>query len=141
MPEELPADIVLKPDSYGWTAEIPAKRGCFLSHSILLELHTRSVPEDMVPPEPDDLEITLARKVLEGLETVLDDSASQFQTYTAAMDREAANHIRHPHIWICREFIEAGSRWAFVIERDDAPDFGYHIEFDGIHCLGISAGD
>ena len=141
MPEKLPADIVLKPDRYGWTGEIPAERGSFLSRSILLELHTRSVPEDMVPPEPDDLEITLACKVLEGLETVLEDSESQFRTYTAALDSNAANHVRHPHIWICREFIEAGSRWAFVIERDDAPDFGYQVEFDGIHCLGISAGD
>jgi hypothetical protein len=141
MPETLPADIVLKPDRYGWTAEIPAERGSFLSHSILLELHTRSVPEDLVPPEPDDLEITLACKVLEGLETVLEDSASQFLTYTAPLDRDAANHIRHPHIWISRESIETGSRWAFVIERDDAPDFGYQVEFDGIRCLGIWAGD
>jgi hypothetical protein len=75
------------------------------------------------------------------LPSVLHDAQAEFTSYNAQLDPAAASHVRHPHIWISREWIENGSRWAFVIERDDAPDFGYHVEFDGYRCLGMSAGD
>ena len=74
------------------------------------------------------------------LPQILDEARKQFIKYTAKKDPEAGEQVREPHIWINRDELEEEEnpeRWTFVIGREDSPDFGYHIEFDGLTCLEI----
>ena len=135
------SDLRLLPDEYGWVATVPAAFGTFQDVPIHISIHTRSNPNDAPPPCPSDTELSLASKVLGALDSVLHESIMRFSKYSDTHDPDAQHHVSNPHIWIDREFIEMGTRWAFVVERDDAPDFGYHVEFDGVTCLGIWAGD
>ena len=66
---------------------------------------------------------------------------AQFTSYNAKTAPHVSFHVREPHIWIHRESIAPGTLWSLVVGLQEAPDFGYHIEFDGPTCTDIWAGD
>ena len=136
---QLPGDTSLEPDRFGWVADLAGSGAVFFGHRFVLRIETSSQPVTDAPPSPSRAELALASAIIENLPSILATCEAKFTEYNA--NSTAPHHIHDPHIWICREFIEEGSRWAFVVGRDDAPDFGYHLEFDGLKYLGMSAGD
>ena len=136
----------LSEDEFGWQVTLPASMGRFFGHDVRLEIETRGVAEDGAPPRVSAEEITLASIILANLPGILADAEKQFTRYNAKRDPEAVEQIRDPHIWICRDDFEDSEgevmeRWTFVVGREDSPDYGYHIEFDGKKCLDIWAGE
>ena len=145
MPDPLPADVLasLLPDKFGWWAELPLAAGDFLGTPMRINVQTRPIPEAGAPPRPNEAELQLVRIVLEGWRPVLLRAETEFRAYNAPHDPNAENIIREPHVWIDRECMteEGQSRWTLVVGRRDAPDFGYHLEFEGTEFLEIWAGD
>ncbi len=139
MPEALPPDIVLNPYDLGWVAEVPKSRGSFLSHEILLRIHTRSEYAVGEAPQPDASELELTERILRQLPALMADCETQFQTYAEKSAPEAVAHISNPHIWIDRESVDDGFKWTFIVERNDAPSVRYHIDFEDMMCFGIWA--
>lgn len=135
----------LSEDEFGWQVAVPERFGRFLGKSIRIEFETRAIEEDDdSPPKPSSQEKALATKILGSLAAILAEAEKQFTRYTADSDPEAREQIRDPHIWICRDDFEDDEdmeHWTLVVGREDAPDFGYHIEFDGSRCLDIWGGD
>lgn len=137
----LPDGIVLEPDRYGWTAEIAKASATFFGRALKLQIETSGLPVTQEPPTPSRAELNLATLILQNLETLVVTCQTKFTQENPSYDSTALKHIAAPHFWISREFIGDGKHWEFVIGRDDAPDFGYHLEFDGLNYLGLSAGD
>ncbi len=106
---------------------------------VTIRLETSSLPTDE-PPSPLPAETELCKLILSNLNQILKDAEATFLAYIEKYHPEARNHVANPHIWIAREFIDSGFHWALVVEQDDSPDFGYHIEFNGPECLGLFAG-
>lgn len=138
---QLPEGITLEADRYGWTADLSTKDASFFGHAVVLKIDTSALPVGGPPPPPSRAELSLASVIIQNLSTLLSLCAERFSEDTRRYDGTAVQHVRDPHIWISTEFIGEGSLWSFVVSRDDAPDFGYHLEFDGLRYLGISAGD
>jgi hypothetical protein len=137
----------LTEDEYGWQVTLPTSLGRFFGHAVRLEIETRPVAEEGAPPVVSPEETALAKTILANLPAILADAEKKFTRYTDG-DADAKEQIRDPHIWINRDEFEDSEddeedmeRWTFVVGREDAPDFGYHIEFDGRKCLEIWAGD
>lgn len=134
----------LSKDEFGWQAMLPESLGRFLGKPVRLEIETCAL-EGSSPPAVSREETALAKKILTHFAGILADAEKKFKRYTAD-DPDVKEQIRDPHVWICRDNFEdsEGEKmeyWTFVIGREDAPDFGYHIEFDGRKCLDIWAGD
>lgn len=128
---------------YGWEGSLPDDVGLFFGQPIGIEIETRPVSEDGPPPPVSRDERMLVRKIIAELPQVLTEAKKQFIRYTAKKDPDASEQVREPHIWINRDELEEEDnpeRWTFVIGREDLPDFGYHIEFDGLTCLEIWSG-
>ena len=141
MPANLPDDINLHESKCGWTAAVPVSRGAFFGQAVRLDIQTRSFPQESQPPVPSEPEVALASAVLEDIGRILREAEAQFTSYNAKTAPNAIFHVRDPHIWISREYIAPGTLWSFVVGLQEAPDFGYHIEFDGAACIDIWAGD
>ena len=133
----------LAADDTGWRVDIPPDAGCFLGHPIGLDDQTRHVPEDGPPPPPDESKLALAREVLAGLPRVLAVAEREYTEQAKDWGRDPVGLVRDPHVWLLLdEFEEAGpGRWAFVIGRQDAPDYGTHVEFDRLEFLECWGGD
>ncbi len=128
-----------------WRAVINDDRFRLLGWPLAIEIQTRSIPDESPLPEITAEESQLADMILNGLETVIAESERLLE------DDPAIEHLRGngdavivtPHIWISSEtLMENGpTRWPMVLEIDVNPDFGWHIEFDGLTALEIWAGD
>jgi hypothetical protein len=138
---QLPDGVNLEADRFGWSADLASKGAAFFGHSVALKIDTSASPMSGPPPPPGRAELALASVIVQSLSTVLSLCEAKFSEDTCRYDGTAMQHVRAPHIWISTEFIGEGSSWSFVVSRDDAPDFGCHLEFDGLRYLGISAGD
>jgi hypothetical protein len=138
---QLPDGVTLAADRFGWSADLASKGGSFFGHPVALKIDTSPSPVMGPPPPPTRAELSLASVIVQSLSTLLRLCEEKFSEDTRRYDGTAMQHVRAPHIWISTEFIGEGSSWSFVVSRDDAPDFGYHLEFDGLRYLGISAGD
>jgi hypothetical protein len=130
----------LRPTKYGWIALISAEFGGFFGTSITLEFETRPIPQVGAPPEPSEDERYLARTILTNLIVILQEAERRFETYHSEVP-EALSVIANPHIWINREEPKGHRSWTFVVGAKGAPDFGCHIEFDGVIFRDIWAGD
>ncbi len=129
-------------DDTGWNTQVPTSAGLFLGHPIGMVIQTRHVPEDGPPPKPDEQKLALARQVLGSLPAVVAIAEREFVGYAGAEDG-ASPLVRDPHIWLSLdEFEEDGpGQWSFVIGRQGAPDYGVHVEFDGLEFLERWGGD
>lgn len=137
----LPDNTILEPDRYGWAADLPNSSATFFGHALKLQIETSDLPVTQEPPAPSRVELNLATMILQNLEALVATCQTMFIEANPSLESTALKHIINPHFWISREFIGDGKHWEFVIGRDDAPDFGYHLEFDGLNYLGLSAGD
>lgn len=134
----------LEQDEGGWKVQLPDELGLFLGKNLSLCITTLGLWEDGDVPPPSKEELSLAQTILANLKPVLKESETQFTKYNIKHDPDAQSHICDPHIWLWRDTLNmngTNSRWIFVILRDDEPDFGYHIEFDGTQFQEICAGD
>lgn len=137
----LPDNTILEPERYGWVADLANSSATFFGRALKLQIETSDLPVSQEPPAPSRAELNLASMILQNLEMLLVTCQTKFTEENPSLDSSALKHIDAPHFWISREFIGDGKHWEFVIGRDDAPDFGYHLEFDGLNYLGLSAGD
>lgn len=137
----LPGNVILEPYEYGWSADLSSLSASFLGHPLSLRIETSDQPPIGTPPAPNRAELALAATILQNLQDLLSTCETAFAEECRRFDASAQRHVRDPHIWINREFIDDGSHWSLSISRDDAPDFAYALEFDGLKYLGISAGD
>lgn len=138
---DLPGDVTLEPYRYGWSADLGSMSASFCGHPVSLRIDTSTLPFTDIPPAPSRAELALATTILQNLPGLLATCETAFAAEGRKCDATAKQHVLDPHVWISREFIEDGSRWSLSVSRDDAPDFAYALEFDGLKYLGISAGD
>lgn len=134
-------ETVLEPDRYGWAAELAKSSVTFFGHALKIQIETSVLTKTQEPPTPSRAELNLATMILQNLETLVATCQTKFTEENPSFDSTAQKHIINPHFWISREFLGEGAHWEFVIGRDDAPDFSYHLEFDCLNYLGMSAGD
>lgn len=80
--------------------------------------------------------------ILLQLRDVVREAEQHFENYNMT-NPDAKGLVSEPHIWIARDAIEehGPNRWAFVTGTKSAPDFGWHVEFDGTEFREIWAGD
>jgi hypothetical protein len=128
-----------------WRAELGSEQARLFDCPIAIEISTRSVPDDSPVPEISNAESHLADMVLLGLDKCLSQCERLLDADPTIRHIRISNDARvaNPHIWIDREMMtENGpTRWAMVLGIDVNPDFGWHIEFDGLDALEIWAGD
>ena len=128
------------------------KTGFRLRHSaalifgqpVSIEIETRSVPSDAPIPNLNDQEFALVALIIENIEHCINESVAKLQGDESHQRLDEANaQITNPHVWISREMMqeEGMQRWTMVVGVDVNPDFGWHVEFDGLECLEIWAGD
>ena len=109
-----------------------------------IEIETRSVPSDTPVPKLNDQESTLIALIVENIDHCINESLTKLQDDESYQRLNDANaRIVNPHVWISREMMheEGMQRWTMVVGMDVNPDFGWHVEFDGLKCLEIWAGD
>jgi hypothetical protein len=118
-----------------WTLTIPAIRGLFLGKELRVDI---DLTEGVI--EPSDQERTLLDEILANLPLVIGNAERALAEYEKGTHRDYASHIANPHIWIPKER-ENEDAWTLVVERDDWPDFGWHLEFRRLDLLEIWASD
>lgn len=138
---QLPDGVTLEADRLGWSADLATKGALFFGHPVALKIDTSASPVSGPPPPPSRAELSLASMIIQSLSTLLSLCEEKFSEDSRRYDGTAVQHVREPHISISTEFIGEGLSWSFVVSRDDAPDFAYHLDFDGLRFLGISGGD
>jgi hypothetical protein len=82
----------------------------------------------------------LVKKISPELPTITRRVEQELLAYTKTTDTNIQSVIENPHVWLNTEY-DDGETWAFVIGRNDNPDFGYHVEFKGTTFIEIWAGD
>ena len=133
----------LAADKYGWRATLPAEFGTFFGVQITIDFETRPLPAKGRPPKVNDGEKELARIILLNLDDVLQEAERRFEAFNTEFDPDSTIQVSKPHIWISRGEAEEiqPNCWTLVIGAKGAPDFGCHIEFDGLDYREIWAGD
>ena len=120
------------------------KSARILGLPVSFEIETRSVPSDTPTPRLNEQESTLVALIVENINHCISESLAKLQNDESFQRLNEANaRIANPHVWISREMMneEGAQRWTMVIGVDVNPDFGWHVEFDGLKCLRIWAGD
>ena len=115
-----------------------------LGHPLSIEIETRSVPSDAPIPSLNDRESELICLIVDNIDHCINESLSKLRNDASYQRLNEANaQVANPHVWISRERTdeEGPQRWALVIGVDVNPDFGWHIEFDGLKCLEVWGGD
>jgi hypothetical protein len=84
----------------------------------------------------------LVRLVLGGLPDVLAKAEWQYRQYNADAP-DMIERAERPHVWLSRDLLaaEGPMHWAFVVGIADAPDWGIHVEFEGLEFRRIWSGD
>jgi hypothetical protein len=137
--ERLP-EFVLAPTDYGWTGRFPGGPWRIFGKEVSVEIDTRAVPyRPEVLPSVSVSQAELVHKITPALSAILTQVEQAMVKYNNH-DADFRQHIAHPQVWLNSEK-DDGLTWAFVIERTDNPDFGYHTEFKGTNFIEIWAGD
>ena len=115
-----------------------------LGHPLSIEIETRSVPSDTPIPQLNHDESVLIELILGNIDHCANETLAKLEgdeSYQRLSEADA--RIANPHIWISREKMseEGMQRWTMVIGVDVNADFGWHVEFDGLKCLEVWAGD
>jgi hypothetical protein len=130
-------DTVWVSDEYlTWTRDVPESMGTFMDLPIqaVFEVSTSSADG------PRDREQALLDEILADLPSTMRKAEATLATYERDTGNDYSAHVKYPHIWI-REDRERPKEWTLVVERDDWPGYGWHIEFDGSNLVEIWAGD
>ena len=132
------AELAATPD--GWRVTLP---DCaFLQRPVDLVLQTLPVPRPAVP-QPNEVMKSLAAHLVANLSTVIARAEQAFAAHLGSDFPTYAPRIRNPHLWLYVETLEddGPSRWTFVVEQIDNPDYGTHIEFDDLLVIDVWGGD
>jgi hypothetical protein len=126
---------------YGWSAAFPPGSPCLFGKEISLEIHTRMTPNDppTLPPISAS-QASLVDSIIPVLPSLVQRVEIELEAYSKEFNPEFQKVISHPHVWLNSEN-DDGLSWTFVVERSDAPDFGYHAEFKGTEFVELWAGD
>jgi hypothetical protein len=119
-----------------WTREVKETLGTLLGMPIRIVVEGATVAEH--GPQPRDLE--LIDEILASLPSTLRKAEAALAEHERNTQRDYATHIKNPHVWI-RDDRDDPREWTLIVERDDWPDFGWHIEFRGSELVEIWAGD
>src|SRR5262245_13748427 len=124
----------LTPGKYGWQITVPTAAGTFLAHAVELQIQTQPIPRESPPPSPNADEVKLVRTILGALRQILEVIEREFRSHVTDWEPDPVGLVCNPHFWIDRDMQEddGPSRWAFVVEQEGAPDYGLHLEFDGL---------
>lgn len=131
----------LRPSRYGYQSD-PLPKPLFHGAQVTFAIQTESMPVDS-PSTPNASMMALARLILSNWETVLEQASREFTSYHEEEAPDATLAVDSPHIWIDKDMLEEENdqRWTFVIGHPDAPDYGTHIEFEGLRILEVWCGD
>jgi hypothetical protein len=116
-----------------WTLAISAESGLFLGKELRVEV---DLAEGAT--KPSDQERELLDEILANLPLVIGNAERALAAYENGTDRDYSSHIANPHIWIPSER-ENQDAWTLVVERDDWPDFGWHLEFRRLTLIELWA--
>jgi hypothetical protein len=128
-----------------WRAVLDDDAALLMDCPIAIEIETRTFPDDSPIPAISDVESGLIDAILARLpdcitecERLLDNDPT-----IGHIRVDGGAKVVNPHIWISREVMQqdGDDRWVMVLGVDVNPDFGWHIEFEGLTALGIWAGD
>lgn len=130
-----------------WLLDLPAEGSTFRGHPLQLMITTADFGAwwfwtNRTASPPTSVELNLVRAILLDLKTVVKMAEAALVQHLAD-ETEALQEVDSPHIWIDRSQLDSKGpkRWALVVNRADWPDFGWHIEFDGLACVEVWAGD
>ena len=133
-------DFVLAPTDYGWTGKFPGRPWQIFGKEITVQIDTRIVPyEPKVLPSVSASQATLVHLISPALPAILKRVEAAMIKYND-YDPDFREFLTNPQVWLDSEK-DDGETWAFVIERTDNRDFGYHAEFKGTNFIEIWAGD
>lgn len=137
--ERLP-EFLLEPTNYGWTGKFPGGPWRIFGKEVSIEIDTRVVPDKpKVLPSVSVSQAALVQKIIPALPAILTRVEQAMVEYNNH-DPDFRKYITNPQVWLSSEK-DDGQTWAFVFERTDNPDFGYHAEFKGTNFIEIWAGD
>lgn len=132
-----PSDF--QPDEYGnWSAQLPLESGTFCGKTIGITFDRWRTPQ---PEQPSADDMKLLERILAGLPETLHRARLEFERHEVRIDPSFLEHLDNPHIWIDSDDRKHPDDWTFVVQRNDWPDFGCHIEFRGSEFREIWAGD
>lgn len=142
MDQELISQIVaeLRENRDGWEVELKGVE--FFGQPVSLVLQTMPIPRPEILPPSEEMK-ALVSLVLGSIVGVLVLAKSHFEEYHAEGLSVATGSVFHPHIWIYQDNLEEDGpeRWTFVVESNLNPDYGTHIEFDGLAVVDVWGGD
>jgi hypothetical protein len=137
--ERLP-DFRLTPGDYGWSGKFPGAARFIFEKEVRVQIDTRVVPDEpKVLPPVSASQAALVQSLTPALSAILKRVEEEMVAYNSH-EPEFRLFLRDPQVWLSSEH-DDGQAWAFVIERTDNPDFGYHAEFKGTNFVEIWAGD
>jgi len=120
-----------------WQSQIPEDFLTFQGRTIGIWIESA---DDGSCPAPEMR--ALLDQILCDLPSVIDSAQTELSRYENDSEEDYSTHIKNPHIWLTIDLVPNDpTAWTFVVERDDWPDFGWHIEFRGIRFHEIWAGD
>jgi len=137
---QLLPEFTFTPTEYGWNGRFPDGPHRFFETEISVQIDTRAVPDEpkVLPPVSAD-QAALIRTITPALSSILREVEEAMLDFNEEAP-DFRRFIRNPHVWLDTEE-DDGESWAFVIERTDNPDFGYHAEFKGTRLVEVWAGD
>lgn len=141
MSSQLLPDFMLQPFDYGWKSGFPNGPWRLFGREVSVEIHTRIVPYRPIDLSPiSEKQAALVRKIASELGEIIKRVETELTAYDSSFDSDFQDFITNPSVWLSSEK-DDGQTWAFVIERTDNPDFGYHAEFKGTEFIELWGGD
>lgn len=127
------------PQDFNWTSLddnhlgiLAAEYRTFFGHQVSVSIGRI---DESLSPDPESL--ALLMRILGSFDSILDRAEAALSEYADAVEDSFESHLSDPII-----SITPGSRnWTLVVERDDWPDFGWHIEFDELNFVEVWSGD
>jgi len=118
-----------------WTFEIPPASGKFMGKCLRADIDFGAGAT-----EPSDQAKALLDEILAHLPLILSKAEAALAEREKSGGQDYASHVSNPQIWIPEER-KSAKAWTLVVERDDWPDFGWHLEFRGSDLVDIWAAD
>ncbi len=135
--EKSPSKTAFKLDEYNqWTRYVPSTNGTIHGKEIAVRIDRKSRGDR----RPRDGDLELLHQILADLPAILTSAQAALSDYERDASGAYLAHVHNPHIWI-PEDQEDPKEWAFVVERDDWPSFGWHIEFQGSKVIEVWSGN
>lgn len=130
----------LTPTDYGWKGHFPGGPHKVFDKPFHVQIDTRAIPtEPKVLPPVSLSQAALIRRMTPDLLAILKRVEEAMVKFNE-QEPQFREFLTNPHVWFDSEE-DNGESWAFVIERTDNPDFGYHVEFRGTNFVEIWGGD